>query len=286
MNEGRGRVSSHQRYGGASAAGRALPGKRRNRRVPLTVVGLLLLCVFAAVRLEATGQPPAVYARTGVSVTTNPMVLATSGHGSAGAAAPSYPTLPGIGTRFGSRVPAKTSQVVIAYGDGVHQYTTTVDFFQKDSAGWELEGAWQGHNGFDGWTTRKISGDLKSPIGVFSLTDAGGKLPEPAGTKLRYQRSHRYVNGGKGFFGESLHDVFDYVIAINYNRTPGTPPLSNEYPLGAGAGTGVWLHVDHGGPTHACVSIPEEGMRTLLENLNPADDPVIIMGDRGDLASG
>lgn len=196
-----------------------------------------------------------------------------------------YPELPGIGTRFGSRLPANTSQVVVAYGDGADQYTTTTEFFERVADGWRLDDTWQGHNGYKGWTTHKIYGDLKTPVGVFALTDAGGKLSKPPGTELLYQRSRRYEDDGKGFFGESLRNAFDYVIAIGYNHVPGTPPLSADYPLGAGAGTGVWLHVDHGGPTHACVSIPQQGMETLLEKLEPADHPMIIMGDRADLAS-
>ena len=159
-----------------------------------------------------------------------------------------------------------------------------MEFFQKVAGGWQLLDTWAGHNGDGGWVLNKTNGDLKSPIGVFTLTDAGGKLPNP-GTKLPYLQSSEFVDNGKGFLGESLADAFDYVIAINYNHEPGTSPLSQNYPLGTQAGTGIWLHVDHGGPTHACVSIPQNGVKTLLTTLNPSDDPVIVMGDRTDLAS-
>ena len=214
---------------------------------------------------------------------------------STGAAAPAqtlaaavvgvFPELPGIGARFRSRLSADTSQVVVAYGHGADQYTTTTELFEKVADGWRLDDTWQGHNGYKGWTAHKISGDLKSPIGVFALTDAGGELPKPPGTGLPYQRSRRYEDDGKGFFGESLRNALHYVIAIDYNHVPGTSPLNTDYPLGAGAGTGVWLHIDHGGPTHACVSIPQQGMETLLRKLDPADHPIIIMGDGADLAA-
>jgi len=45
------------------------------------------------------------------------------------------------------------------------------------------------------------------------------------------------------------------------------------------------LHVDHDGPTHGCVSVPEDGMRTLLRALLPASHPVVVMGDRDRLAA-
>jgi L,D-peptidoglycan transpeptidase YkuD (ErfK/YbiS/YcfS/YnhG family) len=128
-----------------------------------------------------------------------------------------------------------------------------------------------------------MSGDLRSPIGVFTLTDAGGLLRDP-GSKLPYDRSTGFTSPGTGFEGESLADAFDYVIAINYNREPGTSPLDSTRPLGASRGGGIWLHVDHGGPTHGCVSLAEEHMKELLQALDPAQHPVIVMGDAASLA--
>jgi L,D-peptidoglycan transpeptidase YkuD (ErfK/YbiS/YcfS/YnhG family) len=161
-----------------------------------------------------------------------------------------------------------------------------VEFFERVPGGWQLKATWAGHNGDGGWVTLadRTAGDLKSPIGVYTLTDAGGKLPNP-GTKLSYVQSASFVDYGKGFLGESLLDAFNYVIAINYNHEPGTSPESTYYPMGEAKGGGVWIHVDHGGPTHACISIPQDGVKTLLVELDPADDPVIVMGDRADLAS-
>jgi L,D-peptidoglycan transpeptidase YkuD (ErfK/YbiS/YcfS/YnhG family) len=197
-----------------------------------------------------------------------------------------YPALPHIGARFLDQVPAQTSQVVVVYGDAKDQSTTTTDFFERVAGGWRLDDTWRGHSGYEGWTMHKSSNDLKSPVGVFALTDAGGELPKPPGTQLPYEQSSYYEDGGTGFFGESLRDALNYVIAIDYNRVQGTTPRSTDYPLGDAVGSGVWLHVDHGGPTHACVSIPQQGMETLLEHLVPDDHPMIIMGDREELASG
>lgn len=74
------------------------------------------------------------------------------------------------------------------------------------------------------------------------------------------------------------------MIAINCNRQPGTSPLDSARPLGASRGGGIWLHVDHGGPTHGCVSISEEHMKELLLAFDPALHPVIVMGDAASLA--
>lgn len=88
---------------------------------------------------------------------------------------------------------------------------------------------------------------------------------------------------GEGFFGEPLEGSFDYVVAINYNRTEGVSPLDRTRPLGLERGGGIWIHVDHGGPTQGCVSVPEEHMEELLRTLDPAMNPVIVMGDAATL---
>lgn len=272
--------------------------RRKPRRGPYVASGMLVITAGALYGLDVKGylprvggSPPAAAAQPhssatdpaaapvfGLSPTMAPLASVTPGE--------IFPELPGIGTTYGSQIPANSTQVVVAYGDSFTGYTTTVDFFTKVSTGWQLQNTWAGHNGDGGWVTlaNRTEGDLKSPIGVYTLTDAGGKLANP-GTKLSYVQSASFVDYGKGFLGESLLNAFNYVIAINYNHEAGTSPESTYYPLGAAKGGGVWIHVDHGGPTHACISIPQDGVKALLVTLDPADNPVIVMGDRADLAS-
>ena len=66
---------------------------------------------------------------------------------------------------------------------------------------------------------------------------------------------------------------------------PGRSPLDGTQPLGENRGGGIWVHVDHGGPTHGCVSVAAPHMVSLLRALLPADHPVIVMGDVGSLAT-
>ena len=154
-----------------------------------------------------------------------------------------------------------------------------MQLFTRVPGGWQAAlPAWPAHNALHGWTEDHHESDLKSPIGVFGLTDAGGLLPDP-GTKLHYTQSNTFTVNGVGFHGEPLAGSFDYVIAINYNRVPGTSPIDPTMPMGASRGGGIWLHVDHGGPTHACVSVPRDDMKQLLMTLDPALHPVIVMGD-------
>jgi L,D-peptidoglycan transpeptidase YkuD (ErfK/YbiS/YcfS/YnhG family) len=194
--------------------------------------------------------------------------------------------LPGVGPRTAARIPADARQAVLVTGKGRDSSTSKVQLFVRDPVtGWSPAGpVWSAHNALKGWTADHHTGDLRSPIGVFTLTDAGGRFADP-GTKLTYDHAPiGFSSPGTGFHGESLRDAFDYVIAINYNRKPGTSPLDWTRPLGQSRGGGIWLHVDHGGPTQACVSLPLSVMRTLLTTLDPDEHPVVVMGDAADLS--
>ncbi|MFE7526888.1 L,D-transpeptidase family protein [Kitasatospora sp. NPDC057542] len=197
----------------------------------------------------------------------------------------SVAAIPGLGAAFTAKIPAGTTQVVVASGQDKNTDKNTVTLWTRTPEGRWLAGeTWQGHNGKNGWTTDHNEGDLRSPIGVFSLTDAGGRKADP-GSKLPYDKDPSFVVSGTGFFGDQLAGSFDYVVAIDYNRVPGNSPLDPRRPMGSKKGGGIWLHVDHDGPTHGCVSIPEDKMAQLIRTLDPAAHPVIVMGDAAALAA-
>ncbi|MFJ1582322.1 hypothetical protein ACIOC1_03290 [Streptomyces sp. NPDC088197] len=194
--------------------------------------------------------------------------------------------LPGLGPKTRSQIPADARQAVLVTGAGPDSPDAKVTFYTRENtAGWRPSGpVWAAHNALRGWTDTHRTGDLRSPIGVFGLTDAGGHLPDP-GTELSYDHAPiGFSVSGTGFRGEPLAGSFDYVIAINYNHLPGTSPRDWTRPLGASRGGGIWLHVDHGGPTQGCVSLPQQAMRTLLRTLDPKLHPVVVMGDGAALA--
>lgn len=198
---------------------------------------------------------------------------------------PSLPQqLPGLGPRTLARVPGDAGQVVLVTGVGADSALSTVVVYQRTAAGWLAGAFWPAHNGLDGWTDHETAYSRRSPAGVFTLTDAGGLLPNP-GTRMPYHQSDDFTVSGTGFEGEPLAGSFDYVVAINYNRVPGTSPLDPRRPLGVTDGGGIWLHVDHDGPTQGCVSLPLDDMVTLLHTLDPARNPVIVMGDSAALAT-
>ncbi|MEV5270625.1 hypothetical protein [Streptomyces werraensis] len=190
--------------------------------------------------------------------------------------------IPGLGPRTRAWIPGDARQVVVVTGRDRNANHSQAVLHRHTGTGWQAGPAWPARNALRGWTDDHWAGDLRSPIGVYSLTDAGGLLPDP-GTRLPYDRSDGFAVSGIGFEGEPLEGSFDYVVAIDYNREPGTSPLDLTRPLGADRGGGIWLHVDHDGPTQGCVSLKKQHMRDLLLALDPALHPVVVMGDAASL---
>ncbi|MFK0170567.1 L,D-transpeptidase family protein [Streptomyces sp. NPDC090306] len=252
------------------------------RRLPLSAAALVV--AVAAVSGCASSGPDASPA---VPTATTAQAKGVGGAAASPAATPSATAparLPGLGPKTLAKVPDDADQVVVATGRSKTSSSSQVVLYRRTASGWQAGATWKAHNALKGWTDDHHVGDLHSPIGVFTLSDAGGLLADP-GSKLPYHRSSGFAVGGTGFEDEPLAGSFDYVIAIDYNRDRGTSPLNRARPLGAAKGGGIWLHVDHGGPTHACVSLSEAHMKDLLRTLDPARHPVIVMGDAASLSA-
>ncbi|MEV5428011.1 hypothetical protein [Streptomyces sp. NPDC052701] len=187
--------------------------------------------------------------------------------------------VPGLGPVMRARVPAAARQALVVRGTAEDTARAVAVLYERSpSHGWRVvAGPWPAHNGLRGWSDDHRAGDLRTPIGVFGLSDAGGRLPDP-GTRLAYDHDPEFSVSGTGHLGEPLEGAFDYVVAVDYNRVPGTTPLDTTRPLGEDKGGGVWVHVDHDGPTNACISLHKDHMRSLLRALDPDKRPVVVMG--------
>lgn len=184
---------------------------------------------------------------------------------------------PGVGAYWSSRL-AGHNQVVIA--DGINNstngrvsvtpWTWTANGWVKGPADW----AWGGSAGWG--KTRQ--GDGKSPIGVFSLHDAGGYYGNP-GTRMPYWYSPR----GFSKIGTNGTRVFSYVLAIGYNHVTGTSPLSASTPGQYFLGNQIWLHENGGGYTSGCIGTTRTLLVYILRWINPASSPVILMGPHSQL---
>ncbi|RAE88513.1 hypothetical protein DN545_40705, partial [Burkholderia multivorans] len=82
---------------------------------------------------------------------------------------------------------------------------------------------------------------------------------------------------------EEYSRVFDYIIAIDYNRKRGTPPTDRTRPLGKEKGGGIWLHLDHDSGTNGCVTLKEKDLLWIMRTIDPEADPRIAMGPVSEL---
>ncbi|MER8183860.1 hypothetical protein [Kitasatospora sp. NPDC094015] len=310
------RATSHRRSAPAPAAGRGEPAAqaraeqsgprssgRRRRAKPkrrggkLTVGAAMLLAAAAGWFAVGPGRslPESIAAgspdRTGPDTGSPQAGDPAAGRTEAPAADRSTRTegglaaIAGLGPGWMAKVPAQTNQLVLVSGQGKDSSDSTVTIWTRTPDGhWQAGQSWPAHNALKGWTEKHTEGDLRSPIGMFSLSDAGGRKADPGG-KLPYTQDDNFVMGGRGFNGEPLAGSFDYVVAIDYNRATGRSPLDTAKPEGKAKGGGIWIHLDHGGPTHACISLTEDHMVELIKTLDPAAHPMIAMGDSAALAT-
>jgi L,D-peptidoglycan transpeptidase YkuD (ErfK/YbiS/YcfS/YnhG family) len=226
-------------------------------------VAVVVAPAIAVLAVTDVGNAPAAPPVQAVSVAERTPVVAV----------PAEPSrIPGLGARTSARIPASSSQVIVVSGADNPARTVTVALWRRSPAGaWQRAGGpWAGHIGRSGWGKTRVN-DGRSPIGLFTLTEAGGTSPAPAGTRLPYNHSAAYTY--RSGFGA-------YVVRIDYNvaakdlrKSPKDTPAAVW-----SRGSGIWLHVDTATPTDGCTSVSTAAMRSILSWLDPADRPVILQG--------
>jgi L,D-peptidoglycan transpeptidase YkuD (ErfK/YbiS/YcfS/YnhG family) len=151
-------------------------------------------------------------------------------------------------------------------------------------------GPWTARVGYNGIAKpgRKREGDGRTPSGKYGFSFFFGVLAD-RGFSFRYRRAYsddywdddpasaRYNEWvdirrhRAGSDPEPLHVVpaYDYAAVIAYNtaRVPGL-------------GSAIFLHVETGGPTLGCVSLPFAEVVRILRWLRPADRPRIVISAR------
>jgi len=157
--------------------------------------------------------------------------------------------------------------------------------------GWlKYGGAITAHVGSAGLTTHPSESLSATPIGSFALSRSFGHLANP-GTGLPYHQTSpsdwwisqpgalyntmQTCSGtcafSQGDPNEHLYyetPYYNYAVVIEYNTAP----------VVQGAGSAFFLHVTDGKPTAGCVSIPQANLVAIMQWLNPAASPRILIG--------
>ena len=187
----------------------------------------------------------------------------------------------------------KSSQIILVKKpDSLHATETLLYAMEKSGDTWQKAfepfNATIGGNGFAP-AGEKREGDGRSPSGIYSLKTAFG-YKESVNTKMPYRQTLEddiwiddpdagdYNRWVKKFATRATSyeimkrddHLYKYGIVIEYNTDP----------VIKGNGSAIFLHIwkGEGMPTAGCVAISEENMLKILEWLNPAAEPLIIMG--------
>jgi L,D-peptidoglycan transpeptidase YkuD (ErfK/YbiS/YcfS/YnhG family) len=186
--------------------------------------------------------------------------------------------------------------VITVVAGSTSSTTATLQAWDRaPGGGWLRHGpAIAAHVGADGLSTHPSESRSATPIGSFTLTQAFGALGNP-GTRLPYfqttsadwwisqsgplYNTHQHCTSNCLFTQGSPNEhlvtevpYYNYAVVIDYNTA--------DSPTGvvAGAGSAFFLHVTDGTPTAGCVAIPQASLTAIMQWLNPAEHPRILIG--------
>lgn len=161
-------------------------------------------------------------------------------------------------------------QVVVVRSSGS---SATVRACRRSASGYQLElGPYSGHVGVNGVSWSKREGDGATPGGTYPLRGGFGARANPGlaqgwfrvdandvwvddSASGLYNTHQRKPAGGRWTSAENLLNTpaYSYAQVIGYNeaRTPGK-------------GSAIFLHVDKGGGTAGCVSLPTSALLAVM----------------------
>jgi L,D-peptidoglycan transpeptidase YkuD (ErfK/YbiS/YcfS/YnhG family) len=204
---------------------------------------------------------------------------------------PAAPAAPVAQTLPLTYATGSATQVITVVARSTGSTTAVLQRWTKSGTGWLPYGASvTAHLGSQGLTTHPSESLSATPIGSFTLTRAFGRDANP-GTKLPYlqttpddwwisqtgplynteQRCASNCGFTQGDPNEHLYyevPFYDYAVVIDYNTSS----------VVQGAGSAFFLHVTDGNPTAGCVSVPMATEVSILDWLDPAAAPRILIG--------
>lgn len=172
--------------------------------------------------------------------------------------------------------------------------SATLTAWTRSGSCWTVaDGPWTARLGYTGLSTDKHEGDGATPAGIFGFQSTFyGNAPDPgvhypyrplqcgdwwdedssSPTYNTFQEvpcadTHPPFDNGSSEALWTETEAYPSFAVINYN--PGRVP---------GLGSAIFLHADVGGPTDGCVSLPLGELDSVLDWLQPAQDPVIVLG--------
>ncbi|MEZ4601222.1 MAG: L,D-transpeptidase family protein [Syntrophotaleaceae bacterium] len=196
-----------------------------------------------------------------------------------------------------ANLPTETSQVLLVTNENAAGTRGRMHVLEKSGNLWQEVSpplpVLIGRKGFAPPGEKK-EGDGRTPSGVFPLKRTFGYAPQ-VDTRMPYRQAgvedvwvdddaapdyNRWVRRGETAAAsyelmKREDDCYKVGIIIEYNTDPVVP----------GAGSAIFIHVRRGEdiPTAGCVALAEKDLLKLLGWLDPAAEPLVVLGSMGAL---
>lgn len=204
-----------------------------------------------------------------------------------------------------------STQVITVSASGYGTSYATLTAWQKDADGWHrVDGPWAARIGANGFSSlgvgKRRQGTNTTPVGIFDIGQGFGVAANP-GTAMPWiqvdtddwwpydpqdPRTYNLLQTSRpkaarwraGGWSEHLatHEEYAYAFVVNFNLPAGSRMADGlrvtDTAADTRAGGGIFLHVDHAGPTAGCISVSRANMVTLSRWLRPDAHPLIAMG--------
>ena len=173
------------------------------------------------------------------------------------------------------------TQVISVVGAGGS--SAKIDVFQRDAAGWQpLRGGIPAHVGANGFAAETHDGNMKTPLGIYSLDFAFGTAPNPGG-------GLQYVQVGPDHWwdGDMKSPTYNTMQVCKKAQCPfdtapdsGTenldiPQYKHAVVMGVnknkapGGGAAFFFHTTDGKPTEGCVAVDDAQLVSIMKWLRP-----------------
>jgi L,D-peptidoglycan transpeptidase YkuD (ErfK/YbiS/YcfS/YnhG family) len=186
-------------------------------------------------------------------------------------------------------IPSGTRQLIVVTTDGYGTSIATIETFNKVSGAWQPAfAAMGGFIGSEGFSDDHVEGDPTTPTGVYSIGGTMYGIDSNPGVRYGYHQLvpddywdenpaspayNSFVHGADpGAGSEALWQIspqYNYFALIDYN----IPVV----PANPSRGSAIFLHVINTGGTAGCVALPQSDLVRVLDWLDPAASPRIVM---------
>jgi L,D-peptidoglycan transpeptidase YkuD (ErfK/YbiS/YcfS/YnhG family) len=186
-------------------------------------------------------------------------------------------------------IPSGTGQLIVVTSDGYGTSVATIETFDKVNGAWQPAfAAMSGFIGSKGFSDNHVEGDPTTPTGIYSIGGTMYGIDANPGVRYGYHQLvpgdywdenpgsptyNSFVHGtDPGAGSEALWQIspqYNYFAVIDYNipAVPANPPR----------GSAIFLHVIHTGGTAGCVALAQPDLVRVLDWLDPAASPRIVM---------